>query len=120
MKSHRRRTLRTRRDDNEPEIIAVLEGVGWKVERMDHPVDLMISKAGQTMVIEVKNPAVRPGGGNIGVAATKPGGEFEGMDPRLTPREARFLQSWPGLWAVVDSVESALAAVDVATCRSGG
>lgn len=110
MKPYRRRALRTVRDENEPEIITALLAAGLAVEKLDHPVDLLVSNGEWTMVIEVKRPG-RHRGTTIGVKATQPGGEFAGLDFRLTEREAKFLQRWPGDWAVVDSVEQALEAV---------
>ena len=43
-----------KRDANELEIVQALEVLGFSVERLDTPVDLLVGKFGVTLLVEVK------------------------------------------------------------------
>lgn len=43
-----------KRDYNEPEIVNALRKLGYSVERMDIPADLLVGKGGRCWLIEVK------------------------------------------------------------------
>lgn len=104
------------RDANEPAIIRALELVGASVLRTqgrEGEVDLVVGYAGYTYVMEVKNPDTRPAGNKgsyLCAADVRPGGEFEGMDPRLNRRQARWHKQWKGsMIAIVEYPHDALA-----------
>ena len=73
---------RNKRDANEPLIVAALEAHGFVVVRLDTPVDLVVSRKGETWLCEVKN-------GNA----------------ELKEHQAEFLDRWQGKTAVLRSVE---------------
>lgn len=63
----------TRRDANEPDIVAALIAVGAEVHRHDEPVDLCAGWAGRWHWIEVKDPKKPP------------------SERRLTENQAKFI-----------------------------
>ena len=50
---------KAKRDVNEASIVQALEAWGFRVERLDKPCDLLISKRGMWFPAEVKNPEGR-------------------------------------------------------------
>ena len=90
-------TMAKRTDHNQREIMAALRQVGATVVSL-HTVgkgvpDLLVGFRGRNYLLEVKNP--------------------RGRGRRLTPAEARFLETWRGQVAVVVTVGEALRAVGV-------
>ncbi len=86
-------------DRNQPEIVAALRSVGASVQTL-HEVgrgcpDLLVGIRGQCFVLEVK----------------------DGLQPpsrqALTPDEERWEELWQGQYAVVRSVDEALAAIGI-------
>lgn len=77
-----------KRDRNEKEIVRALESCGYAVYRLDQPLDLLVAKAGETWLIEVKGP-----------------------QGRHTRGQRLFLETWPGKTATVTNAIEALAAV---------
>jgi len=77
-----------KRDKNEPEIIMALLRAGYSVERLDIPADLLVGKNGVTWLLEVKM-----------------------LKGKLTPDQVWFQDTWQGQYAVVRTIEEALAAV---------
>ena len=77
-----------RRDENEREIVDALRGVGASVHRLDGPglPDLLVGRAGETYLLEVKRPA-GPRGGVKGRTLTAP--------------QVQFQSEWRGRKAVV-------------------
>lgn len=55
-----RAKLRTRRDDNEPQIISTLRAIGIQVWQLDQPADLLCLKARTFFVVEVKDGSKKP------------------------------------------------------------
>ena len=51
----KRKSYAKRRDENEPEIVKALEGIGAKVIRLDI-VDLLVNYKGKIYLLEVKTP----------------------------------------------------------------
>jgi ribosome maturation factor RimP len=79
-------------DANQAEIVAALRAAGCSVQSLaevGHGVpDLLVARAGQNWLLEVKSP----------------GG-------KLTADEAKWLEAWRGKTAIVYSIEDALKAV---------
>lgn len=93
------------RDGNEPEIIAALQDAGATVQKlygMDGEPDLLVGYEGVTFLIEVKNPSASRSrskahdGRTLLADEVAPGGEFEGLSPRLSRRQARWHMAWKG------------------------
>ena len=80
-------------DANQTAIVSALRAAGASVYIVGRPLDLLISKAGKTMLIEVKNPNSKYG---------KSG---------LNKIQQEFVASWQGMWAMVDGPEAALRAL---------
>ena len=89
-----------RRDENEPQIVAALEGAGFTVERLSAAgiCDLLIGRHGKTWLLEV-----------IGDAKAAKYRKSDG----LTPAQVEFRSRWRGQWASARNVTEALAAVGV-------
>lgn len=123
------------RDANEPEIrnaliraISTIERIvnpkhrQLTVIRIDQPCDLLVGVQDRTVLLEVKNPASlggRTGTGRNTVSAADrdTGGEFEGMDPRLTRSQARTHQAWRGSPIhIVETIADAMRACGICTC----
>ena len=81
--------IRTRRDNNEREIIDALEAAACDVVQIDYPCDLLVGRAGVNTLLEVKQP-----------------------DGKLRDSQERFAETWRGapVW-VVRTVEEAFRAV---------
>jgi len=47
----------SRRDDNEPSIIAALEAIGAQVKPLQRPCDLLVRWGGEVHLLEIDNPA---------------------------------------------------------------
>ena len=77
-------------DDNQPEIVAALRKTGWTVliiSQLKNCCDLIISKNGRVVAIEVKDGSKPP-------SARK-----------LSEGEAKFRDEWQGEWMLVESLE---------------
>ena len=79
-----------RADVNQAKIVDMLRKLGFSVEIIGMPSDLLIAKNGTTVVIEVKNPDQSP------------------SKRRLTDQEREFYESWQGLYAVIETQEECL------------
>jgi hypothetical protein len=90
-----------RRDNNEPEVIAALEGAGASVQQLAPPLpDLLVSWRGTLHLLEVKNPAA------------KGGGKYNTGDGSLTSSQTRWWAGWRGKPPViVHNAGEALAAI---------
>lgn len=98
------------RDANEAEIVAVLRAYGCSVAKLDGAglPDLLVGYAGQTILVEVKDPKKRKTG--TAQSRNSIGGRGE-----LRPAQAKFHDEWRGSPIyIVHSVAEALAAVPVA------
>lgn len=82
---------RGRRDANEAEIVAALKAAGCTVVHLDDPADLLVGRNGVNYLIEVKNPATKG---------------------KMRKSQVEFAESWGGQYAVVESVEQALEAIE--------
>jgi len=76
---------KNKRDGNEPEIVAALEGCGFSVVRMDHPADLLCGFAGKDYLVEVKMPSAY-----------------------LSGPQKIFFEQWRGSKTILRSVQDAL------------
>lgn len=97
---------RSRRDANEPEIVAALRAAGATVKLLepssDGLPDLLVGLRGKNYLIEVKNPATRRG--------------QQGTGSKTAQRQADFRARWNGRpVAVVETQDQALAAVGATT-----
>lgn len=88
-----KRGFARKRDANEPEIIEALEAAGASVFVLDKPLDLLVGFRGETFLLEVKNGAQPPSW------------------QRVTDAQREFISGWAGQYAIVNSKESALAAI---------
>jgi hypothetical protein len=92
-----RRAART--DANKLDIVSALRSIGCTVYDLKMPVDLLVGRAGCTLLLEIKRP---------------PGPKGGMKDRDHTPAQKSFLASWNGgPVATVDSVDSALRAAGV-------
>lgn len=85
-----RHYLRDHRDANYQEIVGALKQAGCAVWPLARPVDLLVWRAGQHYLVEIKNP--------------------HGFD-RLTVAQKKFRSEWPGEWFIVRTSEEALQVV---------
>lgn len=93
----RQRTA-ARPDANQAAIVRALEAVGCSVYVIGLPVDLLVGRAGQTLVLEVKDGSKPP------------------SRRKHTDIQRDFFATWRGgPVATVDSVDAALRAVGVTT-----
>jgi hypothetical protein len=97
-----------RRDANEIVIVEALRAIGCSVQQLDQGggvPDLLVGRAGVTLLMEVKNPD-----NNKGAA---PGGERRKGRGQLTPDQVKWFAAWRGsAIAEVVNVEEAIAAVE--------
>lgn len=85
---------RNRIDANQAAVIAALEAAGCTVYVVDRaPFDLVIGRQKRTWIVEVKDGAKSP------------------SRRKLTPAQATFKETWRGQWAVVETIEQALAVI---------
>jgi len=83
-------------DANQAWIVEALEKVGARVYWIKEPVDLLVGFRGETILLEVKNPAR---------TSKKP-------DSRMTPAQIEFRDKWNGgRFAVVETLDEVYAAV---------
>lgn len=82
-----------RKDANQGEIVAALERIGCTVMVLHEPCDLLVGYRGRTCCLEVKDGAKPP------------------SKRKLTDNQVRFTADWRGHYAVVQSVDEAIAAV---------
>ncbi len=81
-------------DDNQPEIVKALRKAGWYVliiSQLKNCCDIMISKNGRTVAIEIKDGNKPP------------------SKRKLSEGEQKFRDNWQGEYALVESIEDALA-----------
>ena len=89
-----RRAART--DENQPEIVKEFRKLGWYVlivSQLKNCCDIIVSKAGRTVAVEIKNPDLPP------------------SKQKLTKGELEFSKEWQGEFCLVKTVED-VAAVD--------
>lgn len=80
-------------DRNHNEIADAFRQLGWTVKpvhQLKNFVDILISKNGRTVCVEIKD------------------GELIPSKRKLTDGEKEFKESWQGEWALVESVEDAI------------
>lgn len=80
-------------DDNQSEIVKAFRATGWTVliiSQLKNCCDIMISKNGRTVAIEIKDGAKPP-------SARK-----------LSEGEQKFKDAWQGEYALVESIEDVL------------
>ena len=80
-------------DANQPETVKAFRDLGWSVliiSQLKNCCDLVISKEGYTMLIEVKD-------GNKPPSAQK-----------LTEGESKFFSNWKGDWDIVTSIDDVI------------
>lgn len=80
-------------DANQLEIVKALEQIGCDVCELGWPLDLLVGYRKQNWLLEVKDPEKVP-------SARK-----------LTTEELQFINTWRGQWAVVHTVDDAIAVV---------
>mgnify|MGYP003655012706 FL=1 len=86
-----RRAART--DDNQPEVVACFRRLGWYVliiSQLKNCCDIMVSKSGETIAIEIKDGSKPP-------SARK-----------LSEGEQKFKDNWLGRWELVESVDDVI------------
>lgn len=88
------------RDENEPEIVAALESIGCTVQRLDQPVDLLVGRGANNVLMEVKNPAKIP------------------SQRRLTKAQKTFFKTWRGQVCKVETAEEAIEVVQRLTRKT--
>ena len=97
-----------RRDENEAAIVEALRAAGCSVQQIEQGggvPDLLVGRAGVTLLMEVKNPASK-GGAEPGQVRRKGRGRL--MAPQVT-----WFATWRGSPVIeVVSVEEAVAAID--------
>ena len=85
---------RTRRDDNEPEIIEAFLDAGATVYVMDKPLDLLVGIHGHNILVEVKDGSKPP------------------SRRQLTKDEDQFMMTWKGSCHVIDTADDARALIE--------
>ena len=75
-----------RRDINEQEVVDAFKLAGCSVERIDTPMDLLVSINGTNILVEVKSS----------------------KNAKFTKRQEKFIASWQGAWCRVETVAQAL------------
>jgi hypothetical protein len=82
-----------RRDSNEPDVIAALEGMGWAVQKLDPPApDLLTSRGDRMMLIEIKDRD--RGGMETNAPHRGKGNKLEGRMAWLTPAQVEWWNWW--------------------------
>jgi hypothetical protein len=82
-----------KKDDNHKEIVSFFESCGWVVwdtSQLKDCVDIVVSRAFQTIVVEIKDGSKPP------------------SKRKLTPGELKFRQKWRGHYRLVQSVEDVM------------
>lgn len=83
-----------RKDSNHVEIVAALRRLGWyvlDVAQLKNCCDIIVSKGGRTIAVEVKDGSKPP-------SARK-----------LSEGEIKFRDEWLGEWVLVESIDDVLA-----------
>ena len=75
-----------RRDINEKEIVQAFLVAGCSVERIDTPMDLLVSINGTNILVEVKSS----------------------KKSKFTKRQEKFIATWQGAWCRVETVAQAM------------
>jgi len=78
-------------DKAQKDIVLALRKLGYSVEIIKLPLDLLIGKNGINVLIEIKNPKA------VGQTAGK-----------LSEKQEKFFQTWQGQCAVASSIEEVL------------
>jgi Holliday junction resolvase len=81
-------------DVNQPEIVATFRKLGWSVliiSQLKNCADIIVSKNGRTVVIEIKDGNQPP------------------SKQKLTDGEVKFMLAWQGEYAIVNCVDAAIA-----------
>lgn len=86
-----------RKDDNQQEIVDALRAIGCSVFVLHEPCDLLVGIRQRTCCLEVKD------------------GAKSASRRKLTPAQVEFRATWRGHFAVVTSIDEAIAAVQNAT-----
>jgi hypothetical protein len=76
---------KARRDENEPEIFAILEAHGFDVEPTDKPADCIAGYRDRNYIVEVKN----------------------GPKATLTPYQKKFKKRWRGQYVILRDIAEA-------------
>jgi Ser/Thr protein kinase RdoA (MazF antagonist) len=76
---------KARRDENEPEIFAILEAYGFDVEPTDKPADCIAGYRDRNYIVEVKN----------------------GPKATLTPYQKKFKKRWRGQYVILRDIAEA-------------
>jgi hypothetical protein len=125
------RTVHKFTDANQPDIVRALRAAGVAVYLLGDPLDLLCARGGQWFLLETKNRDGKKSGPKlVGLAATKPGGEWHDVE-QLYPGRARYLRKTQaqfirdfhphgGKIAVVYDSAEALAATACLRCRGQG
>ncbi len=82
-------------DGNEAIIVEAMRAHGATVHKIGRPVDLLVAIHEQTALVEVKMPK-----------------------KALRASQAKFLQTWPGVWAITRTVEDGIALVAALKTRA--
>lgn len=90
---------KAKRDESEPEIVAVLRQCGFSVHRMDFPVDLLVGFRGRSYLVEVKTG-------------------HKGYGKSLNKSQQEFADAWRGTPVVV--LHDAQEALDWAVAIASG
>ena len=89
-----RRAART--DDNQKEIVALFRKLGWHVlivSQLKNCCDIIASKNGRTVAIEIKDGKKKP------------------SDRKLTEGELKFKNEWQGEYALIESEQDVFSLV---------
>ncbi len=81
-------------DSNQKEVVAAFRKAGWYVliiSQLKNCCDIIVSKGGRTVAVEIKDGTLPP------------------SKQKLTPGEQKFSDEWKGEFAIITSVEDALA-----------
>ena len=84
---------RHRSDDNQTEIVKTFRMLGWYVliiSQLDNCCDIMVSKHGHTIAVEIKDGNKPP------------------SKRKLSAGEEKFRDEWKGHWELVESIDDVL------------
>jgi len=77
-------------DRNQPEIVKAFRGLGWSVlivSQLKNCCDIIVSKGGRTICVEIKDGLKPPSG------------------QKLTPGELKFQSEWQGEYMIINCVD---------------
>lgn len=81
-------------DVNQPEIVKAFRSLGWSVliiSQLKNCADIIVSKNGRTIVVEVKDGNQPP------------------SKQKLTEGEVKFMNAWQGEYMIINSVDAVIA-----------